>query len=142
MIFRLKRAGIPSYNGVIPRNLVHREAICISKNSREQAAMNEVLARSRKKPAVEGDLNGLPDSVKAAASFWAELPDRLENKKYFGRWVAYTVQGCLHVAKEHEDDQAVHRFCRGRGLRPEQYFVGRVVPDQGTAQITDNWNAG
>jgi hypothetical protein len=101
--------------------------------------MSEVLASSRAgSSAPLRSLNGPTESAKAADNFWTDLPQNLKNKEYFGRWVAYTVQGCLHVAKEHEDDQAVHRFCRGRGLRAEQYFVGRVVPDQGIAEITDN----
>jgi hypothetical protein len=75
--------------------------------------------------------NGSSDTTEAENRFWADLPHNLTNKEYRGRWVGYTVQGCLHVSKEDEDDQAVHRFCRGRGLRPEQYFIGRIVPDQG-----------
>jgi hypothetical protein len=86
--------------------------------------------------------NGSTDSAKAEDSFWTDLPRNLKNNEYFGRWVAYTVQGCLHVAKENEDDQALHCFCRGRGLRPDQYFVGHVVADQGIAEITDSWNPG
>jgi len=105
--------------------------------------MSEALAASpARSSASPPALNGSSDMVKAEDSFWADLPDNLNNNERLGRWVAYTVQGCVHVAKEHEDDQAVHRSCRSRGLRPEQYFVGRVVPDQGIAEITDNWRPG
>jgi hypothetical protein len=79
---------------------------------------------------------------KAQERFWADLPRNLTNNERLGCWVAYTAQGCLHVAKRHEDDQAVHRFCRGRGLSADEYFVGRVVPDQGVAEITDTWSPG
>jgi hypothetical protein len=105
--------------------------------------MSEVLARCRAVASAPlRDANGSTESAQAADSFWTDLPDNLKLKEFIGRWVAYTVQGCLHVAKEHEDDQAVHRFCRASGLSPERYFVGRVVPDQGVAEVTDNWNRG
>jgi hypothetical protein len=109
----------------------------------EGSAMSEVLAKCPAEPSkVLRPLNCSTDSAKAADLFWADLPGKLEKSEYFGRWVAYTVQGCFHVAKEHEDDQAVHRYCRGCGLMPEQYFVGRVVPDQAITEITDNWTPG
>jgi hypothetical protein len=77
-----------------------------------------------------------PDSHAAEQRYVKDLPQLLESKA--GRWVAYAPQGLI---AEGEDELALFRLCRERGLKPGEFFVARVEPDLPPAEVTDNWYA-
>ena len=66
--------------------------------------------------------------------FWHDLPHLLETK--FGKWVVCTADGEQHSGDDEDD---LYAWCRSAGLRPEEFVVARVLPDQPEAEVPHDW---
>ena len=54
----------------------------------------------------------------------------------YGAWVVCTAEGVQH---EGESQAAMYEWCKQQGLKSGDYVVGRVLPDQPTAEVPADW---
>jgi hypothetical protein len=73
--------------------------------------------------------------LRSQQAFWRDLPELLKKRRNRGKWAAY--HGDERVALTRTGAEA-YRECIRRGLKPEEYYVGRVeaepdgIPPWGT----------
>jgi hypothetical protein len=67
-----------------------------------------------------------PLVFRSQQAFWRDLPELLKERRNHGKWVAY--HGGERVALARSDVEA-YQECFRRGLRHEEFYVGRVEAD-------------
>ncbi len=89
----------------------------------------EVYARLvavQERPAEQPDPEIPPLMLRSQQAFWQDLPELLKDERNHGKWVAY--HGGERVAVRQSDVEA-YQECFRRGLKHEEFYVGRLEAD-------------
>jgi hypothetical protein len=84
------------------------------------------LAGAPQRPAGQPHPEIPPLVLRSQQAFWQDLPELLKNQRNHGKWVAY--HGGERVAFGRSDVEA-YQECFRRGLKHEEFYVGRVEAD-------------
>jgi hypothetical protein len=84
------------------------------------------LAAELQRPAERLDPEIPPLMLRSQQAFWQDLPDLLNDQLNHGKWVAY--HGGERVAFGRSDVEA-YQECVRRGLKHEEFYVGRLEAD-------------
>jgi len=84
------------------------------------------LAGVLQRPAAQRDSQIPPLMLRSQQAFWQDLPELLKNQQNHGKWVAY--HGGERVAFSRSDVEA-YQECFRRGLKHEEFYVGRLEVD-------------
>ncbi len=84
------------------------------------------LAPVLERPAEQPDLEIPRLILRSQQAFWQDLPELLKDQRNHGKWVAY--HGGERVALSRSDVEA-YQECFRRGLKHEEFYVGRVEAD-------------
>jgi hypothetical protein len=66
-----------------------------------------------------------PGILRSQQAFWRDLPELLRTRRNRGRWAAYHLDEQIGVAA---DRMKLAREIRRRGLSEDDYYIGRVEP--------------
>jgi hypothetical protein len=89
----------------------------------------EVYARltaMQQRKAAQPDPEIPPLVLRSQQAFWQDLPELLNDHRNHGKWVAY--HGAERVAFSRSDVEA-YQECFRRGLKHEEFYVGRLEAD-------------
>ena len=67
-----------------------------------------------------------PGVLRSQQAFWQDLPELLKKKRNRGKWAVY--HGSERVAIGRTEVEA-YQECFRRGLKDEEFYVGKLVPD-------------
>ena len=91
-----------------------------------RAEVYALLAAALPRPAERADPEIPPLMLRSQQAFWRDLPELLKDKRNHGKWVAY--HGGERVAFGQSDVEA-YQECFRRGLKHEEFYVGRLEAD-------------
>jgi hypothetical protein len=89
----------------------------------------EVYARLEAQPqqcAKWPDLEIPPMVLRSQQAFWHDLPDLLRDVRNHGKWAAYHERKRVALR---ESDLEAYQECFRRGLKPEEFYVGKLESD-------------
>ena len=78
-------------------------------------------------PEPEDPTAGIPPGIlRSQQAFWRDLPELLRNRRNRGRWAAYHGDERIGVDA---DDRKLLREIRRRGISADDYYLGRIEPE-------------